>query len=64
MQNFLLLRAVGEAGKPVILKRGMSATIEEFLLAAEYILAQNNPNVILCERGIGRLKRIPVSLCR
>ncbi|MBM2834432.1 MAG: aroA 1, partial [Candidatus Brocadiaceae bacterium] len=51
MQNFLLLRAVGEAGKPVILKRGMSATIEEFLLAAEYILAQNNPNVILCERG-------------
>src|SRR3989304_9171155 len=52
MQNFLLLRAVGEAGKPVILKRGMSATIEEFLLAAEYILAQNNPNVILCERGI------------
>ncbi len=52
MQNFLLLRAVGEAGKPVILKRGMSATIEEFLLAAEYVLAQNNPNVILCERGI------------
>ena len=52
MQNFLLLRAVGESGKPVILKRGMSATIEEFLLAAEYILAQNNPNVILCERGI------------
>ncbi|MFO0795407.1 MAG: 3-deoxy-7-phosphoheptulonate synthase [Candidatus Brocadiaceae bacterium] len=52
MQNFLLLRAVGEAGKPVILKRGMSATVDEFLLAAEYILAQNNPNVILCERGI------------
>ncbi|MGQ3684131.1 MAG: 3-deoxy-7-phosphoheptulonate synthase [Candidatus Loosdrechtia sp.] len=52
MQNFLLLRAVGESGKPVILKRGMSATVEEFLLAAEYILAQNNPNVILCERGI------------
>jgi 3-deoxy-7-phosphoheptulonate synthase len=52
MQNFLLLRAVGESGKPVILKRGMSATVEEFLLAAEYVLAQNNPNVILCERGI------------
>ncbi|MDR4507569.1 MAG: 3-deoxy-7-phosphoheptulonate synthase [Candidatus Brocadiaceae bacterium] len=52
MQNFLLLRAVGEAGKPVILKRGMSATVDEFLLAAEYVLAQNNPNVILCERGI------------
>ena len=52
MQNFLLLRAVGESGKPVILKRGMSATVEELLLAAEYVLAQNNPNVILCERGI------------
>lgn len=52
MQNFLLLRAVGESGKPVILKRGMAATVEEFLLAAEYVLAQNNPNVILCERGI------------
>jgi len=52
MQNFLLLRAAGESGKPVILKRGMSATIDEFLLAAEYILSQNNPNVILCERGI------------
>ncbi|MCF6159036.1 MAG: 3-deoxy-7-phosphoheptulonate synthase [wastewater metagenome] len=52
MQNFLLLRAVGESGKPVIIKRGMSATVEEFLLAAEYVLAQNNPNVILCERGI------------
>ncbi|MBM4056130.1 MAG: 3-deoxy-7-phosphoheptulonate synthase [Planctomycetes bacterium] len=52
MQNFLLLRAVGEAGKPVILKRGMSATHDEFLLAAEYVLSQNNPNVILCERGI------------
>lgn len=52
MQNFLLLQAVGESGKPVILKRGMSATIDELLLAAEYILARNNPNVILCERGI------------
>ncbi|MCF6148472.1 MAG: 3-deoxy-7-phosphoheptulonate synthase [Candidatus Kuenenia sp.] len=52
MQNFLLLRAVGESGKPVILKRGMSATHDEFLLAAEYVLSQNNPNVILCERGI------------
>jgi 3-deoxy-7-phosphoheptulonate synthase len=52
MQNFLLLKAVGEAEKPVLLKRGMSATLEEFLLAAEYILNQGNPNVILCERGI------------
>ena len=52
MQNFMLLKAVGQARKPVMLKRGMSATIEEFLLAAEYILAQGNQNVMLCERGI------------
>ncbi|KPJ58940.1 MAG: 3-deoxy-7-phosphoheptulonate synthase [Planctomycetes bacterium DG_23] len=52
MQNFLLLKAVGEADKPVLLKRGMSASLEEFLLAAEYILSQGNPYVILCERGI------------
>lgn len=52
MANFLLLQAVGKCKKPVILKRGMSATMEEFLLAAEYILSQGNPNVILCERGI------------
>jgi len=52
MQNFMLLREVGRTKKPIFLKRGMSATIEEFLLAAEYILAEGNPNVILCERGI------------
>jgi len=52
MTNFLLLQAVGECDKPVLLKRGMSAQLEEFLLAAEYILSQGNPNVILCERGI------------
>jgi len=52
MQNFMLLKAVGQIRKPVLLKRGMSATIEEFLLAAEYILSQGNHNVILCERGI------------
>jgi 3-deoxy-7-phosphoheptulonate synthase len=52
MQNFALLHAVGEAHKPVLLKRGMSSTIEEFLNAAEYILSHNNPRVILCERGI------------
>ncbi|MFO3797069.1 MAG: 3-deoxy-7-phosphoheptulonate synthase, partial [Anaerolineales bacterium] len=52
MQNFPLLRAVGETQKPVLLKRGMMATIEEWLMAAEYILAQGNPRVILCERGI------------
>jgi 3-deoxy-7-phosphoheptulonate synthase len=52
MANFLLLQAVGECKKPVILKRGMSATMDEFLLAGEYILSHGNPNVILCERGI------------
>ncbi|MGH7998105.1 MAG: 3-deoxy-7-phosphoheptulonate synthase [Brasilonema sp.] len=52
MQNFPLLRKVGATGKPVLLKRGLSATIEEWLMAAEYILAAGNPNVILCERGI------------
>ena len=52
MQNFDLLKAVGQTRKPVLLKRGMSATIEEFLMSAEYILAEGNENVILCERGI------------
>jgi 3-deoxy-7-phosphoheptulonate synthase len=52
MQNYFLLDEVGRTEKPVMLKRGMSATIEEWLLAAEYILSQGNPNVILCERGI------------
>jgi 3-deoxy-7-phosphoheptulonate synthase len=52
MQNFELLKAVGRTGKPVLLKRGMSATLEEFLLAAEYVLSEGNPNVVLCERGI------------
>lgn len=52
MQNFELLKELGSINKPVLLKRGLSATIEEFLLAAEYILAHGNPNVILCERGI------------
>lgn len=52
MQNFELLKEVGKIKKPVILKRGLSATIEELLLAAEYILAHGNENVILCERGI------------
>jgi 3-deoxy-7-phosphoheptulonate synthase len=52
MQNYALLVAVGHTGKPVLLKRGPSATIEEWLLAAEYIVATGNPNVVLCERGI------------
>jgi 3-deoxy-7-phosphoheptulonate synthase len=52
MHNTPLLRAVGAQEKPVLLKRGWSATLEEFLLAAEYVLAAGNPNVILCERGV------------
>lgn len=52
MQNFRLLKEVGISKKPVLLKRGMSATIEEWLMAAEYIIAEGNPDIILCERGI------------
>ncbi len=52
MQNFRLLQAVGESERPVLLKRGLVATLEELLLAAEYVLAAGNPEVILCERGI------------
>jgi len=52
MQNFRLLKALGQSRKPVILKRGMAARIDDLLLAAEYLLAEGNPNVILCERGI------------
>ena len=58
MQNYMLLDEVGRANKPVVLKRGMSATIEEWLLAAEYILSQGNRNVILCERGIRTFEKI------
>jgi 3-deoxy-7-phosphoheptulonate synthase len=52
MQNFTLLRRAGRARKPVILKRGMSATLEEFLMSAEYILSEGNYDVVLCERGV------------
>jgi 3-deoxy-7-phosphoheptulonate synthase len=52
MQNFDLLKAVGQVNKPVLLKRGLAATIEEFVMAAEYIASAGNPNVVLCERGI------------
>ncbi len=52
MQNFSLLKRAGRAAKPVLLKRGLSATLDEFLMAAEYILAEGNYNVILCERGV------------
>jgi 3-deoxy-7-phosphoheptulonate synthase len=52
MQNFALLKSLGGCGRPVLLKRGMSSTIKELLMSAEYIVAHGNPNVILCERGI------------
>ncbi|MGB2645934.1 MAG: 3-deoxy-7-phosphoheptulonate synthase, partial [Candidatus Acidiferrum sp.] len=52
MQNFVLLKALGKCGRPVLLKRGLSATIKELLMSAEYIVAHGNPDVILCERGI------------
>lgn len=52
MQNYSLLKRAGRAGKPILLKRGLAATIQELLLSAEYILAEGNPNVILCERGV------------
>ena len=56
VQNFSLLKRVAECGKPVLLKRGMSTTIQEWLLSAEYVLAGGNPNVILCERGHPHLR--------
>ncbi|HEY2601979.1 MAG TPA: 3-deoxy-7-phosphoheptulonate synthase [Thermoleophilaceae bacterium] len=52
MQNYTLLTELGRAGRPVLLKRGLSSTIEELLMSAEYVLKEGNPNVILCERGI------------
>ena len=58
MQNYYLLDEVGRVDKPVLLKRGMSATIEEWLLAAEYILSQGNSNLILCERGIRTFEKM------
>ena len=66
MQNFALLEAVGATDKPVLLQRGMSATLDEFLLAAEYILSNGNQQVILCERGIRTFEnhaRATLSLC-
>ncbi len=57
MQNYPLLRELGKANKPVMLKRGLSATIEDLLMSAEYILSNENPNVILCERGIRTFER-------
>ena len=58
MQNFMLLKELGASGKPILLKRGLSATMEEFLMAAEYIFAGGNTKVILCERGIRTFEKM------
>lgn len=57
MQNFELLKAVGKLNVPVLLKRGLASTLEELVMSAEYIMAEGNPNVVLCERGIRTLNR-------
>ncbi len=63
MQNFSLLKELGKAGKPVMLKRGLSSTIKELLMSAEYIVAHGNPNVILCERGIRTFETATRNTC-
>jgi 3-deoxy-7-phosphoheptulonate synthase len=63
MQNFSLLKSLGSCGRPVLLKRGMSSTIKELLMSAEYIVAHGNPNVILCERGIRTFETATRNTC-
>ncbi|HUP03542.1 MAG TPA: 3-deoxy-7-phosphoheptulonate synthase [Bryobacteraceae bacterium] len=63
MQNFALLKSLGGCGRPVLLKRGMSATIKELLMSAEYVVAHGNPNVILCERGIRTFETYTRNTC-
>jgi 3-deoxy-7-phosphoheptulonate synthase len=63
MQNFALLKALGRVSKPVLLKRGMSSTIKELLMSAEYVVAHGNPNVILCERGIRTFENYTRNTC-
>ena len=63
MQNFALLKTLGSCGRPVLLKRGMSSTIKELLMSAEYIVAHGNPNVLLCERGIRTFETATRNTC-
>jgi 3-deoxy-7-phosphoheptulonate synthase len=63
MQNFSLLKSLGGCGRPVLLKRGMSSTIKELLMSAEYVVAHGNPNVILCERGIRTFETATRNTC-
>ena len=63
MQNFALLKTLGGCGRPVLLKRGMSCTVKELLMSAEYVVAHGNPNVILCERGIRTFETVTRNTC-
>src|SRR6266403_1438320 len=63
MQNFMLLKALGKCGRPVLLKRGLSSTVKELLMSAEYITAHGNPEVILCERGIRTFETVTRNTC-
>ena len=63
MQNFALLKTLGKCGRPVLLKRGLSSTIKEWLMSAEYVVAHGNPNVILCERGIRTFETATRNTC-
>src|SRR5271167_527237 len=63
MQNFALLKALGRTSRPILLKRGMSSTVKELLMSAEYIIAHGNPNVILCERGIRTFETVTRNTC-
>ena len=63
MQNFALLKTLGKCGKPVLLKRGMSSTVKELLMSAEYIVAHGNPQVMLCERGIRTFETVTRNTC-
>ena len=63
MQNFALLKALGRTTRPILLKRGMSSTVKELLMSAEYIVAHGNPNVILCERGIRTFETVTRNTC-
>lgn len=63
MQNFMLLKALGKCGRPVLLKRGLSSTVKELLMSAEYIVAHGNPEVMLCERGIRTFETVTRNTC-
>jgi 3-deoxy-7-phosphoheptulonate synthase len=63
MQNFMLLKALGKCGRPILLKRGLSSSIKELLMSAEYIVAHGNPDVILCERGIRTFETATRNTC-